>query len=297
MARACGILNPASGGSTGSRPDEIAALLTRAGCRQIQFTAPEISAEELARRAVHEGYDLLVVAGGDGTVHQVVNGLAPHFDRAAIALIPLGTGNDFSRSLAMPIEPDEAVRRILEGKPRPTDVLRASGGDGVVRYVINHSTAGFSAVAAQHANAGRKSSLGPLEYLRSAAAAISDSQAYRVKVSFDEAPPPEAMELYNIIIANGRTVGGGIPIAPAAALDDGQMDVIIVPAASLQKLATIVPHILNGKHLDHPDVIFRRARSLQIEGASDLPFTLDGELHDCCVDRFEVLERVLRVVC
>jgi diacylglycerol kinase family enzyme len=75
------------------------------------------------------------------------------------------------------------------------------------------------------------------------------------------------------------------------------MDVIIVPAASLPKLATIVPHILNGKHLDHPDVIFRRARSLRIAGASDLPFTLDGELHDCCVDRFEVLERVLRVVC
>lgn len=102
--------------------------------------------------------------------------------------------------------------------------------------------------------------------------------------------------MFNIVVANAQFAGGGIPIAPAAALDDGQFHVVLVPAASMAQLAVLVPQIVLGKHLDSPLLTFRRARKLAVESHPGMWFSVDGELVGNQPALFEVLPRALRVI-
>lgn len=287
----CVILNPNAGSAA-----QVAGVLSRLSRLDdviIHLTQRDGHARELARRAVDEGFDLIVAAGGDGTANQVVNGIAPAFDRVTLGIIPLGTGNDLGRSLGLPEDPAGAVEAVLAGGQRRVDLVRASPSP--IELIVNHSTAGLSAMAGQKVEDEQKSSWGPLAYLKSAVSAWGDAKGYRIRLVLDEAETLE-LELYNLVLANGRFVAGGIPIAPEARMDDGLVDIILVPVESFPRLAVLVSQMMLGTHVDHPDLIYRRARRVRIEHPAEMAFTLDGEVVERGPDLFEVLPGALQVI-
>jgi len=136
---------------------------------------------------------------------------------------------------------------------------------------------------------------GPLAYLRSAAAALPELRAYRTTLAFDNAESM-MMDLYNVIVANGRHVAGGMLIAPDASVDDGLLDVVLIPKRSVPELALLAAQIAVGAHLSNDAIIFRRASKLTVNSKPGMWFNVDGELVGNEPARFEILPRALRFI-
>jgi diacylglycerol kinase (ATP) len=248
----------------------------------------------LARRAAAQGYRQVVAAGGDGTVNEVLNGLAPFLARVRLGLLPLGTGNDLGRSAGIPTDLDAAVAVLRDGNTRRCDV--GSYRDGRLhRLFLNVSAAGFSGEVGQRLAPERKQSWGPLAYLRAAIDTLPGRTEYRLTLRFDG--HDEVHErAFNLAVANGRFVAGGVSIAPAAQLDDGRLDVVVVRACTLPALAGLAPRVMLGRHLDDERILFRRARTLEVRSTPRLPINVDGELLGARGGHYEVLPAALEMV-
>lgn len=248
-------------------------------------------AEAFARES--SGCDLIVSAGGDGTLNEVVNGMAAADCKSVLAILPLGTGNDFARTLGLPEKLDDAIAQIAAGETRAIDLVRVTSDR--VRYFINVSSGGFSGLVNEKLTPEVKQTWGPLAYLRGAAAALPELRGYATTVTLDELPPLE-LDLYNVVVANGRYVAGGIPIAPEAELDDGLLDLVLIPERGKAELAILTAQILLGKHLSSDAIIFRRAKKVAINSRPGMWFNVDGELIGNDPATFELLPRALRCV-
>lgn len=287
----CVILNPSAGSAGEARALQDA--LARLGDVTLHTTARAGDAKRLAAQAVREQCDLVIAAGGDGTINEVVNGLSNDWGQARLGILPLGTGNDFARTIAMPTDVDAALEIIAQGVSRPIDVVCVESDK--TRYFLNVSTGGFSGLVDEQLTEEMKASWGPLAYLRSAVAALPDLTDYHMTIQLDDEAPQEYLA-YNFVIANARYVAGGIPIAPEAQIDDGLVDVIAVPATSMPRLALIVPAILAGRHVGMPDLLFRRARKVRVESRPGMWFNTDGELVGNQPATFTVLPRALQMI-
>lgn len=274
------LVNPRSGGV--DAPSEVAAAL--AELRGFTFLeCPDPGAvEELAGEAAgEEGTEIVVAAGGDGTANAVVNGVvaatpeATAEERPTVAILPLGTGNDAARSLGIPLELDAAVATLARREIRPVDLLRIRGP--VERLALNAAAGGFSGEVDEELDEETKRRWGPTAYLRSALEAVPDLRDYRTTLALDDGEPRE-VDAFSVVVANGRTIAGGIPVAPDARVDDGRLDVVVVRAAPLAEIAALVPRILVGEHADHDLVTLRRARSVRVESEPGMWFNADGEL-------------------
>jgi diacylglycerol kinase (ATP) len=166
---------------------------------------------------------------------------------------------------------------------------------GRTRYFVNASSGGFSGVVDEKLSSAIKSSWGPLAYLRSAAAALLELHAYRTTVIFDDAERL-MIDLYSIIIANGRFVAAGLPIAPEANVSDGLLDVVLVPKRPAAEMALLIAEMLLGKHLSGGAVIFRRARKISVQSRPGMWFNADGELVGNEPTVFQVLPHALDFV-
>jgi diacylglycerol kinase (ATP) len=247
----------------------------------------------LARTASAEGYDLVVAAGGDGTVNEVVNGLASDFDKVALGVVPLGTGNDLARTLAIPEDPSFAFRLALHGHRRPLDLIRVIGADNTV-YAANVCAGGFTGELDDAMTEEMKAAWGPLSYLIGTVKALPDLADFETWITWDDAEP-ERVEALNIVVANGRTAAGGRPAAPLANPEDGLLDVVVVKNCSAPELAALAARALASDYLDSEHVIFRRARRLRVESRPGMWFNVDGELHTNEPVTFEVVPGALRV--
>ena len=253
------IFNPAAGSA--ALAGAALARLQAEGA-EVKTTARRGAAERFARRAVRDGCEILVAAGGDGTLNEVANGVGENADHIAIALLPLGTGNDFARTLGMPRSIDRCVDVLHRGRRRAVDLVRVTSD--AVRYFVNVSAGGFSGVVDETLTDAMKEKWGQLAYIRGAAAALPRLRAYRANISLDN-DECLSLSLFNVVIANGRYVGGGTPIAPQAKIDDGLLDVILFPKISAAKIAVLAPQVLMGAHLTHESVVFRRAAKLGVK--------------------------------
>lgn len=289
--KACAIINPQAG--TADDVETVAAGLRQLGDFTINITTCPGDAQRLAHEAVVDGCELVVAAGGDGTINEVVNGLAVNFEQARLGIIPLGTGNDFVRSVNIPSELEAALDILAEARTMAIDVVRVTSDEA--RFFINVSAGGFSGLVDEKLTAEMKRAWGPLAYLRSAAMALPDLTDYHTYLTFDDEAQQE-ISTYNIVVANARFVAGGIPIAPQAVMDDGLFDVMVVPVASLSQLALVVPKILLGQHVDDERLSFRRARKLRVDSRPKMWFNADGELVGNEPSTFEVLPRALTVI-
>ena len=289
--KTCFIINP-NAGSVG----EIEALRERLGSlrdAEVRLTRKAGDAKTIARRALASGAELIVAAGGDGTLNEVVNGLAADFGRARLGLLPLGTGNDFARSIDVPADLDAALDIRAAGRLRTVDVARATFGRRR-RWFINMSAGGFSGAVSEKASEV-KDRWGPLAYLRAAVGALPQLQSHDVRVTLDGGERL-AVEAYNVVVSNGRFVAGGIPVAPQSRLDDGRLDLMIAPSATIPQLALLVPQVLLGRHTESDLLLFRKTSRIDIESDPPMSFNLDGELIGDGPVRFEMKPRALAVV-
>jgi diacylglycerol kinase (ATP) len=247
----------------------------------------------MAKHAVSTGTDGLIIAGGDGTIHAVINALGNQLCEIDVAIIPMGTGNDLARSLGIPLQLAGAIELFRSGARRRIDVARMACAD-YSRLMINASAAGFSDAVGAHADAETKSNWGSFAYIISAAAALPDLTRYHVAFEIDGSR--FELDTFNVVVANGRFIAGGIPIAPEAYLDDGELDVIVLPAHSLTNAALAIPSILSGRHHESDRVLTTRAKRIRIESDPPMRFNADGESACEGWAEYELLPKFLRVI-
>lgn len=286
------IVNPGARGGEGIDRQ----LRQRLPGAAVHRTARPSHARVLARRAALAGYPLVVAAGGDGTLNEVLNGIEPFLGQVRLGLLPLGTGNDFARSVSIPDDLDGALTVLEQGLVRRCDVVSFQDRR-LRRLFLNVSAAGFSGEVGESLTAERKQRFGPLAYLRAAIDTIPERSDYRLTLRFDDHDEVHETAV-NLVIANARYVAGGVPIAPEAMLDDGRFDVVLFRAASFASLAGLAPRVMLGRHLDDPGdrILFRRARSLEVRSVPHMPLNVDGELLGARCGRFEMLAGALEVV-
>ena len=255
---------------------------------------------DAATEASHAGIDLVVAAGGDGTVHLAANGLMRAGEtaatRPALGLLPLGTGNDLARTLGVPIglHPFDAIDALRHADRRLIDVIRIShdGDDDETEFAINVCAGGFSGTVDEIMTSELKATWGPLAYLVGAARALPSLADFDTRISWDDGPD-ERVAAYNVVVANARTAGGGKPVAPRANPEDGLLDVVVVRAdADLVRLAA---RVLSGDYLDDPDIVYNQVSRLRVASRPGMWFNVDGELRTNAPIAFEAVPGALRV--
>lgn len=291
MGSTCIILNPSAGNVRDL--DDVVARMARVPDAEIRLTNKRGSAARFARTALRKGRELIIAAGGDGTLNEVVNGIGENSGATRVGLIPLGTGNDFARSIGIPADLDAAIDLIRAEQTRAVDLVRVTSDE--VRYFVNVSAGGFSGLVNEKLTPETKKTWGPLAYLRSAAAALPELRAYRTTLAFDD---DESLmeELYNVVVANGRYVAGGMMIAPDAVIDDGLLDIVLIPKRPASELALVVAQIALGTHLSSKTILYRRAAKLTVNSKPGMWFNVDGELVGNEPARFEIVPRALSFI-
>lgn len=262
---------------------------------ETRVTSTQGHAREIARDAVTEGFRRIIVMGGDGTINEVLNGIAPDFEGVELAIVPAGTANDFARSIGMPADDHvDALEQALCRESYPVDVVRATTDDGRVTYFINVAAGGYGGEVSEAAARAGKGELGAAAYWLAGASKLVDLPSYQATLVIDhhrlEAP------IYGLAIANARYVAGGIPIAPDAMLDDGFVEVVLVAEQSFADVLGAGADILLRRQHESDRVTMLRGRSVRVEAIPDLVFNEDGELRGRIKGVFEVLPRALRVV-
>ena len=287
------IVNPIAGAIV--NPDGLLKQLRRLDPRKLSLTKRAGEAETLARAAFRGGCDYIIAAGGDGTLNEVINGIAsPHPIRGIrMGIVPLGTANDFARSMKLPTHVENNIDILRAKQTVLVDLVRVTGKR--TRYFINVSAGGFSGAVDEKLTPQIKSTWGPLAYLRSAAAALPKLRAYHATVIFDDVERWEG-ELYNIVIANGQFVAGGLPIAPDASVRDGLLDVLLVPKRPAREMALLTAQMLLGKHLSSDVIPFRRTRKISVKSRPRMWFNVDGEPFGDDPAVFQILPRALEFV-
>jgi len=251
---------------------------------------------ELAREAADAGARLLVIVGGDGTVNEVVNGIAGRLD-VEVAVIPRGTGWDFVRTYRIPRRLEDAAEVALHGRTRTIDLGRAHyrgwGGSKGESLFANIASAGMSGAIAKRANESSKALGGKASYLWATLTVFSRwrNDEVRVKVDDDE----RRGRMHDVVVANGRYFGGGMEICPGAEPDDGLFDVLLIGDLTKRDLLLTLPKTYRGKHLPHPKAEVLRGSSVEVETAAPLPVELDGEQPGTTPTRFEVVPQALRL--
>ena len=245
---------------------------------------------------LQKGVQLLVAAGGDGTVSSLVNLVADAKQSIPMAVIPLGTGNDLARTLCLTLEPQADCERFLKSKPRirEIDLIHATFGDSS-RWLVNAATGGFSGQVATDTTSEVKQFWGPLAYLRSAVGVASDPTTYHVTITIDD-HPPRKMEVLNLVVANGQTAAGGVMVAPKASLEDGKIDLIIVRPGTTFDHTVVTARLMAGEYLEDEHVKHCRAHRIEVHSEPAMPFSLDGELVEESRFRFECHHKKLRMV-
>lgn len=274
------IMNPVAGGGALKRrwPDVGAALRHAFGDFELRETQAAGDGVTLAMDLVANGCELVIAAGGDGTVGEVADGLikvAAEGRPASLGVLPCGTGADFAHGLALPAVDAAAMRRIAESEGRAIDAGRVcfvdEDGKLASRHFVNIASLGLSGAVARAVNADRRKgrvSSTALYFWRT----VSEFIRFRfqdVRISVDDGEPIEA-RVALVVAANGRFFGAGMMVAPDAALDDGLFDIVILRAAGKLGLLKDIQLLYGGRHRNHPAISILRGAKLTVEPLSSL---------------------------
>src|SRR6266404_1264442 len=280
------IFNPRAGAATDRK--RLLSQLAQLNPAALRITRKAGDAEKWARAAIRTKCDYIVVAGGDGTLNGVVNGLATDAKNVRIGIVPLGTGNDFARTLGLPFSIEHNIDILRSAKTKRIDLVRVKSKKRE-RYFVNVSAGGFSGMVGEKMTPKIKRTWGPLAYIRGAAAALPKLHAYHTQILLDDNEQLSA-ELYNVVVANGRFVAGGLPIAPDADPSDGLLEVVLIPKLGAAEIALLAAEIVLGKHLSSNATIFRRAKKITVRSRPGMCFNVDGELVGHAPATFQVLQ-------
>ena len=252
-------------------------------CTMRATTAPG-DARAVAEAAVAEGFTTIVAAGGDGTINEVVNGIAG--SDVSLGILPVGTMNVFAAELGLPGDLEEAWAIIRAGRTRRVDLIRANQ-----QYFVQLAGVGLDAQVVQATSWEFKKNFGPLSYLISAAQ-IAARKPPRLVVEADGV----SREGSFVLIGNGRYYGGPVAFFKDARIDDGKLDVLIFKNLGYLDIARYLGTILMGKHTTLPDVEYFQTKRAVVQSDEEVPVEVDGEVVTTLPVTFRVSSRKLRVV-
>jgi diacylglycerol kinase (ATP) len=235
-------------------------------------------AMELAKQAAVEGYDLVIAAGGDGTVHEIANGLMQYQgeNRPKMGIVPLGSGNDFSNAVGADPNPAISLKNALTGKPRRIDVGRLEVDSGRFEYWVNTVGIGFDTTVTIRS---RKFTLvrGFLIYFLAVIQTILlNHDALRMVIETDREQWEE--DLLMFVICNGAREGGGFFVAPDARVDDGIFHYTGIKKVSRAMMFRILPEVMNGTHGKFKEVRMGELRRARIKSDRSMYIHTDGEI-------------------
>jgi YegS/Rv2252/BmrU family lipid kinase len=280
------VANPLSGGGRAGRTlDEVRRVIERRlGPVDVALTGRSGHGIELAREAVSGGRQLIVALGGDGTLHEVANGVLDAGGRAAVGYVGLGTGGDFRRTLGIEHRLDAYVEALASGRERLVDAgklrFRTESGETAGRWFVNIVSAGLGGLVDRYVATTSKVLGGTAAYYWASLRAIAVSHRGRLRcdVSLAGRREERRASAYMIAVCNGGYFGSGMHVAPMAKLDDGRFEVIAMDASGRLPLLGFSRRIYTGQHLESPDVQHfacdRIAMNLENESARDV-FLLD----------------------
>ncbi len=271
------IYNPTSGHETlRNNVGEILNVLEKAGYEASAFrtTPKKNSALDEARRVAQENFDLIVAAGGDGTINEVVNGVAPLDKRPELAIIPAGTTNDYARALKIPRDDVvEAAKIILKNQKIPVDIGKAGSN-----YFINIAGGGSMTELTYEVPSAYKSILGYLAYLVKGAEMLPRINPIDMHITYDDGVFDGKATMFLIGLTN--SIGGMEQIAPDSVIGDGTFSLIIVKETNLRDLVHLIALVLNGgRHVNNPKIIYTKTKKLTVKANDEnrIMINLDGE--------------------
>ncbi|OQX65356.1 MAG: hypothetical protein B5M51_00970 [Anaerolinea sp. 4484_236] len=236
-------------------------------------------ATELARQAGEDGYDLVVALGGDGTVHEVVNGLmqVEAEKRPALGVVPIGSGNDFAYANGIPESANQAMALALEGEASPIDLGLMTDENNRQEYIDNTLGIGFDAIVTIRSHR-LPIVRGFLMYLTAVIQTISlNSKPMRMKVESEDKKWDK--DVFMLVLANGPREGGGFTMAPAARPDDGILDYMIANNLSRLKQFRMIPEFMNGTQERFSEVEIGQFQKLSLTSEQPLYIHIDGEIY------------------
>lgn len=283
------IVNPAAGGGRARRgwPALQNELQRRNIDFEVRWTEGRDHGTELARQAGAAGYSAVVAVGGDGTLNEVINGVAAH--KTAVGLIPLGTGVDFSRTVGLSNSPMEALNTVLAGNLRRVDI-------GLVNNhrFCNVAGTGFDAKVAHRVNQTDSKGSGAVPYVQALLQTLFTYKNTPFTITIDDS----IHEVTSLLMAvgNGRFFGGGMQICPDADIADGHFDVCIVGDVGKLPMLLLLGRVFNGSHMKHPLVTYKKARKVTVHGPADFAVQADGELVSFLPATFELKRAALSML-
>lgn len=284
------IVNPVSGsGMAAKRFDELSALLKE---RKIDFSfdytlAPH-HATELAKDAIASGHKLIAAVGGDGTVNEVAAALIG--TDSVLAVLPFGTGNDFTKVMGFAKTVDGAIDTLLNGVVKNADAAEVNG-----RTFINVAGLGFDVDVLRATEKHKAKYNGMLPYMLGIVDALSHLKAMPLTLEHDGIK--EECESLILSVGNGQYIGGGMRAVPMADPMDGMLDVCYISKISTLKLITLLPSFIKGKHMKYKSIAHHiRTKEIKVSCPTDCTLQLDGEVDLSTPATFRVLEGALKVL-
>ena len=290
------ILNGKSAGDQAVR--EAVTALREQGVRlDVRVTWEGGDAERYVAEAIADGVDTVIAGGGDGTLSEVATTLAHRDESAealpALALLPLGTANDFASACGIPADPEAALRLVRDGAAVPMDLLKLDA-NGQAHWAANLASGGFGTEVTTETHEGLKKLLGGLAYVVTGLSKLGRIEPQRARLR----GPGFAWEgeFIALGIGNGRQAGGGQALCPEALIDDGLLDVTVVPPLQGELLATVGTALAAGKDAALDGVAVRRQLSwIEIEAPQPLTLNLDGEPVQAMAFRIQCMPKRLRM--
>ena len=225
-------------------------------------------AATFAREAAAEGVYAVVAVGGDGTVNEVLNGLAGH--DVPLGIVPLGTANDFARQVGIPEDAGHALHLILHGDPVRLDSAELNG-----RRFLNVSAGGIGAQATAETGAAAKAALGPLAYGLTGLRKLVTLETRQLRFRLPDGEHAHDAVLF--AVGNARVSGGGMPVTPLASVNDGLLDLCVIERMGRAELARLALKVRRGEHLDESGVHYYRAPWVDVLADEPLDVNVDGE--------------------
>jgi len=284
--------NPAAGGAA----DALDVRKWFEGQRDVEII--EAGSEKEARRAAaaaaRRDVPLIVAAGGDGTANTVARGmLSAGQCTSELGVVPLGTANDLAKSLGLFADVQRALTTLSRGRAMDVDVVRTFV-DSHETHVINCISSGNSAGATEKVTDEMKQKWGPMSYVRGAAEKLAELRSYDLRIQFDD-DPPQHFDAWAVLSAGGR-YSGNVEVAPRASLQDGLIDVIVIPESSLAENFNLLARFLLSDYTESDRVEYRRCRHVRIEAAEPVEHSLDGNVAMAKTVEGRVEQAALRVL-
>jgi len=296
------ILNPmADMGNAWKVADDLRPIINEYGNADWSGTVYPTHATELARQAGEQGYDMIIAMGGDGTVHEVVNGIMqlPEDKRPILGVVPVGSGNDFAHAIGIPMESDHALDHALKSQPSTIDLGVMTDEHGRKEYFDNTLGIGFDTIVTIRSH--------KLPFLRGFAMYLTavlqtiflNNTPVKMQIETDD----KKWEQSNLLLTlcNGPREGGGFLIAPDAKVDDGILHYAMIVNVSRLMMLRIVPEVMNGTHGKFKEVTLGSCKTMKITADSPMYIHADGEIYTSFGSNlrqltFEILPSALKVV-